>query len=144
MLHQGTFIFKKSVDIWVALKSIWGEKNKFVHVWLGTAQPSLSFYLYTTGCIKNLLPLCFLSISQLPFGLRIKSYDFFEKPIKWAVQKYQKFQFNVQNSPRNSQFCTSKQKLILTKYVHLKSVSKHKGEVWGGYQGEWWHLWEGV
>ena len=35
-------------------------------------------------------------------------------------------------------------KTYFIKNVHLKSVSKHEGQVKRDYQGEWWHLWGGV
>ena len=35
-------------------------------------------------------------------------------------------------------------KTYFNKNVHLKSVSKHEGQVKRGHQGEWWHLWGGV
>ena len=35
-------------------------------------------------------------------------------------------------------------KTYFNKNVHLKSVSKHEGQVKRGYQGDWWHLWGGV
>ena len=35
-------------------------------------------------------------------------------------------------------------KTYFKKNVHLKSVSKHEGQVKRGHQGEWWHLWRRV
>ena len=48
-------------------------------------------YIPSTGCIKKLFPLCFLSISQLPIIRKIKIMIFFKSPFNGQFKNVQNF-----------------------------------------------------
>ena len=48
-------------------------------------------FIFYTGCLKKLFPLCFLSISQLPIGQGIKSYSLLKTPLNGLFKNIQKF-----------------------------------------------------